>query len=118
MSIVGQLAVIFSIALAGEAVSALLPVAMPGSVLAMVIMFALLCLGVVREESISQVADFLVSHMAILFIPITVGVIEIYPMIRGRTLGIVLMCLATSALTFAATAGAAVLVLRLQRRGR
>lgn len=116
MSYVGQLALFFVVAFIGEAVSWVLPFAMPGSVIAMIILFIMLCLKIVIDKDVAPVADFFVNHMAILFIPLAVGLIDIYPMISGKALGILVLCVVTTILTLFATVGAALLVMRLQGR--
>lgn len=116
MKILMQIGVIFMVCLVGEAVSQALPVSFPGSVMAMVLMFACLSLGVIKLEQVEGVADFLVTNMAFLFIPLGVGIHESYPLLEGRVGDVMLICFATLVLTFGAAAFAAGAVLRLQAR--
>lgn len=116
MKITSQMAIVFSVALAGEVISDVIPVALPGSVLGMVIMYALLCFKVIKVEKIGKVSDFLVMNMAILFIPLAVGIVEVYPLVREQVWGVGIMCVVTTIMTFLATLGSAMLVMRYQNR--
>ncbi len=49
---------------------------LPGNVVGVVALFALLCLGVLKLEHLSDAADFLLRHLVFFFIPITVGLME------------------------------------------
>jgi holin-like protein len=51
-------------------------VPVPGNVLGVVVLFTLLCLGVVKLDHVARAADFLLKHLVFFFIPITVGLIE------------------------------------------
>ncbi len=48
----------------------------PGNVVGMVLLFCLLCLGVIRLEYIQEAADFLLKHMLFFFIPLAVGLMN------------------------------------------
>lgn len=114
MKILMQLAIIFIVCLVGEAVADALPLPFPGSVMAMVVMFSLLYVGVVKLERIERVADFLVSNMAFLFIPLGVGIHNSYELIAGQVGRVLLVCAVSTVVTFGAAALAAGAVIRLQ----
>lgn len=48
----------------------------PGSVLGMLVLFLLLCAGIIKEEWLSAAAQPLLKHLAFFFIPIAVGLME------------------------------------------
>lgn len=48
----------------------------PGNVLGIVLLFCLLCFGVIKEEHISQGANFLLKHMVFFFVPIAAGLMD------------------------------------------
>ena len=66
----------------GEVVSILSGRFVPGSVAGMVLLFAALCLGIVKSESIRTVATFLTDNMTIFFVPAFVGVIDQWGIIK------------------------------------
>lgn len=59
---------------------------MPGSVIGMVLMFAALCLGLVKADWIRQSADFLTKNMTIFFIPSAIGIMEEWGIIKANIL--------------------------------
>ena len=109
-----QLALIFIICLVGEAIAGALPLPFPGSVMAMVVMFALLYAGAVKLDRIEQVADFLVANMAFLFIPLGVGIHNSYSLIASQIGRVLIVCFVSTVVTFGAAALAAGAVIRLQ----
>ena len=76
MNVMGELALIFGISLAGEGVAALLPVSFPASVISMILLMVLLLTGAVKERQIQSVSHFLIANMAFFFIPSLVGTME------------------------------------------
>lgn len=50
----------------------------PGNILGIIVLFALLCCGVFREQWIDTAAPFLLKHMIFFFVPLTVGLMDCY----------------------------------------
>ncbi len=48
----------------------------PGNVVGVLLLFTLLCLGVIRLEHVQEAADFLLRHLVFFFIPIAVGLMN------------------------------------------
>lgn len=69
MKIIIQITIIFSICWVSQMIEALLPIAFPASVIAMVLLLLLLLSGVLRVDHIREKSDFLLSNMAFFFIP-------------------------------------------------
>lgn len=118
MKIICQIAVIFTICWVGQMVEALLPFPFPASVLAMVLLFALLCLHAVRVDHIREKSDFLLGNMAFFFIPAGVSIINYFDLLRTAWLPLLVICLVTTVLTFAATAYSVRLTRYLMNRRR
>lgn len=118
MKIIRQTAVLFGICLAAEAVSGLLPFSMPGSVIGMLLMTCLFAGGVLKEEAVGELADGLLEVMAMLFVPVGVGVLEELGAVRGELVPILLVILAGTAVTFLGSYLTADLVIRLRERRR
>jgi holin-like protein len=74
---------------AGNAVSALLHLPLPGSVLGMVMLAAALHLRLIRPEWVKPAADVLIRHMSLLYIPPGVGVMAYFGLIRREWLPLV-----------------------------
>lgn len=69
-----------------------------GNIIGMLLLFALLCAGVVKGETVRPAAKFLLGTMALFFIPFGVGLIESYEVIMDN---IVAIAVATVVSTFA-----------------
>ena len=64
MEILLQLCIILGACLAGELIAAVLPFAFPSSVIAMLLLLALLLLGFLKEKQVQTVGDFLLKTWA------------------------------------------------------
>ena len=96
----------------------LLPIPFPGSVIAMVLLFILLCAGAVRKRRIEAITDFLLKNMSLMFIPPTVSIIGYLDVLGEVFVPFVLICLITTVLTFLATAYSVKLVIFLINRNK
>jgi Putative effector of murein hydrolase LrgA len=99
-----QIGLVFGVCLVGQAISVFLPIAVPGSVISMVLLFLLLVLKIVKVEHIRQKADFLLQNMAFFFIPAGVGILANYDAVKDHVLPLLAVIVITSILTFGATA--------------
>ena len=72
----GQLALLWGIYLLSDTLVALTALPVPANVLGILILFSLLCLGVIRVEQVEGMADFLLKHLVFFFIPIVAGLME------------------------------------------
>ena len=110
-----QIGIVFGICLVGEGIAAILPFAFPASVLSMLLLFVLLLCGVLKVEHIREKGDFLLKNMAFFFIPSGVALLEQVDFLKGKIMILLLICLITMVLTFAATAFTVRLVSRWQK---
>lgn len=76
MKIIKQLSWIFLFSLIGEVLSILIAsfIAIPGSVIGLVLLFLALQLNVLKVEQVDEVGTWLTSNMGIFFVPAGVGV--------------------------------------------
>ena len=116
MKLMVQVGIVFGVCLIGQAISAFLPIAVPGSVLSMVVLFLILALGIVKVDHIRLKADFLLKNMAFFFIPAGVGIIADFSKIRGSILPLLAVIVLTTIITFAVTAFTVRGVMELQNR--
>ena len=75
MKIINQLSWIFLFSLIGEVLSILIAsfIAIPGSVIGLVLLFLALQLNVLKVEQVDEVGTWLTSNMGIFFVPAGVG---------------------------------------------
>lgn len=103
MNILKQLCTIFILCLFGELISALLPFAFPASVISLILIFLLLFFKAVKPEKIADVSDYLLSTMALFFVPAGVAIIEKFDLIKSSLLPLCVITIVTTILTFAVT---------------
>ena len=101
MNYLSQFLIITTFSLIGEILHRLIPVPIPASVYGIVLLFAALCLGSVKLKQIREVGGFLRSILPLLFVSPVVGILENWAVIKDSVLAILLLAVATTALTFA-----------------
>ncbi|WP_455538119.1 CidA/LrgA family protein [Terrisporobacter sp.] len=92
MKIFNQLGIIFGIWAVGELISSLISnvITMPGTIIGMILLFILLKLNIMKEETIQDVADFLLGNMAIFFVPAGVSLINSLGLIQDNMMVLLL----------------------------
>ena len=78
-----QLGVLLACCVGGSLLSLLLRGLLPGNVLGLTLLLALLIFGAVRLHHVESVADFLLQNMAFFFLPAMLGVLEIWNDIKS-----------------------------------
>ncbi|MCL6617230.1 MAG: CidA/LrgA family holin-like protein, partial [Anoxybacillus ayderensis] len=79
-----QIGVLYMLYIFGSIIQQLLHIPIPGSMIGMLLLFLLLMTGMVKEEWISRGANMLLSHLTLLFIPATVGIIDYVELFLGK----------------------------------
>ena len=118
MRILTQMALILAVGFAGLAISMLLPIPLPGSIVGMLLLLLLLLLKVIQLKHIKDVSDFFLRNMGVFFVPACVALVEHFGILQDKLFAFVLVCVISTIVTFAATAGAVSLVIRLQRASK
>ncbi len=119
MKIFNQMGIILGIWACGEFVSSLLSSIMkiPGTILGMIILFLLLQFKIIKEETIKEVADFLLGNMAIFFVPAGVSLINSLGLISDNLLVLTLCCtVGTMIIMIAAGKAVDIMIERKSRR--
>ena len=113
MKIIKQFGIIFSLCWLATVIEGLLPIAFPASVIAMLLLLVCLLAGVLKIDHIREKSDFLLANMAFFFIPAGVNVINYLDILKKNWLPLLLICVITTVVTFAATAYSVRLAMRL-----
>ncbi len=111
-----QFGVLCALYYAGDLMSRLARVPVPGSVIGLLLLLILLRTRVLREQHVGEAADFLVKIMPVLFLPITAGLLASYGLISAHIVGFLTVTLVSTVAVFAATGLAAQGVIRHARR--
>jgi len=77
---------------AGIAIAALLPITIPGSIIGMLILFILLSLQILPAKWVKPSCHLLIRYMALLFVPIGVGVMQYVDVIKQQFGPVVVSC--------------------------
>ena len=116
MNIMAQAAIIFGVCLISEGIAALLPLAFPASVIALLLLGLLLFTKILKPEHIQRLSGFLVANMAFFFLPSCVGVMEHAPAILRQLLPFLLISFLTTPLVYFVTSWVVQLLIRRARR--
>ena len=93
MKIFNQLGIVLIIGLVGELISSLISsvILIPSSVVGMILLFTLLQFKVLKLERIETISDFLLSNMAIFFVPAGVSLITSVDIIKENILSLIVI---------------------------
>lgn len=73
MKLIRELSIILVICFIGELIHRFLIISIPGSVIGMLLLLSILCIGIIDVKSIEATSEFLLKHLAFFFIPAAVG---------------------------------------------
>ncbi len=106
MKLLRQFGFILIICYVGEIMKKVFSLALPGSIIGMIILFILLYTKLVKLDSLKEISDFLMDHLAFFFIPAGVGLLaymgvlkKSWPVILGISLITTILVAATTGLT-------------------
>ena len=94
---VAQIGVLFAISELGYALAAWVDIPLPGNMLGMVLLFAMLASGVVKPAWIESGATLLLKHLAFFFVPIAVGLMSLADVLRASGWALIVILLTSAA---------------------
>ncbi|MGG4488654.1 CidA/LrgA family holin-like protein [Metabacillus idriensis] len=104
MKIVIQIACLYFFYLAGVFIQQSLQLSMPGSIIGMFLLFFCLSLKIIRLPLLKAGSSMLLSHLSLLFIPATVGLIDHFDLFSGKGIISALVALFSTALVMISSA--------------
>ncbi len=108
-----QFGIIACVSFIGELLNTILPFPIPASVYGLVLMVLLLMTGLIKLEMIQETADYLISVMAIFFLPSSVSLMVNLDVMKGSILQLFLMCVVSTVVVTAVTGLVAQWVMKL-----
>lgn len=117
MKILKQLAIIFGICLGCDIFAWVLPVSLPGNVIAIIVIFLLLAFKFMKESSIQETGDFLLKNMTFFFIPSGTAIIEKFGFLEGKIIDLIIISIISTLITFLVTYYTVYAVIKLQQKG-
>nr|WP_318380993.1 CidA/LrgA family protein [uncultured Enterobacter sp.] len=91
---------IYACLYAGIFIASLLPIAIPGSIIGMLVMFVLLALQILPAKWVNPGCYLLIRYMALLFVPIGVGVMQYYDVLIAQFGPVVVSCAVSTLVVF------------------
>ena len=83
---------IYACLYAGIFISSLLPITIPGSIIGMLLLFVLLGLHILPAKWVNPGCYVLIRYMALLFVPIGVGVMQYFALLSAQFGPVVVSC--------------------------
>ncbi|MET0017663.1 CidA/LrgA family protein [Oscillibacter sp.] len=119
MKILKQVGILFGLCWVSMYIEKLLPFTFPSSVIALIILLILLLIRVVKVDHVREKSDFLLGNLPFFFIPATTGIIQYKEIFLRNGTAFLVICVVSMVITFAVTAWAVQLTMRLiDRRNR
>ncbi|HEY4538177.1 MAG TPA: CidA/LrgA family protein [Erysipelothrix sp.] len=103
MHIILQVLIIFLYSFIGDIISSAFNLPVPGSIIGLLLLFLSLEIGLIKLSDINTVGKFLQKNMAILFVPLTVGMMNYYEIIKLNALALLVIILISTTITYFAT---------------
>lgn len=103
--------------MAGELLKALLPLPVPAGVYGLFLLLAGLCSGIVKLESVEDTGNFLLDIMPLMFIPVTVGLMEDYPVFKTAAVPIVAISAVSTVIVMVITGKVTQLLMAVMKKG-
>ncbi|AHY14102.1 MULTISPECIES: CidA/LrgA family protein [Citrobacter] len=91
---------IYACLYAGIFIASLLPITIPGSIIGMLILFVLLALQVLPAKWVNPGCYVLIRYMALLFVPIGVGIMQYFDLLRAQFGPVVVSCTISTLVVF------------------
>ena len=119
MKILKQFGIIFGVCWISIVIEHYLPFSFPASVIGMILLLLCLLTGVLKIEHVQEKADFLLGNMAFFFVPAGVSIINYFDVLKSSIIPLIVICVVSTVITFAATAYSVTLTVRLleKRKG-
>ena len=111
-----QAAILFLICLLGEAIVSLFSLSFPSSVIAMILLFVLLLVGIIKRENVQEMIRFLQQNMSLFFIPSGVAIMNNISYLSQNLAAFLIICVISTIVTFAATAYTVQFVSKMMNR--
>lgn len=115
-----QISILYLIYWIGTLIQGLLHTSIPGSIIGMILLFILLQTKVVKEKWLGDGAQFLITYLALLFVPATVGIMDYLPFFKGKGFVTVAIALLSTFLVMviSSVVGEKIAVRKQQKQGK
>ncbi|WLR50284.1 CidA/LrgA family holin-like protein [Bacillus tianshenii] len=112
-----QIAFLFGFYFIGTWIQEALNLFIPGSIIGMLLLFTMLKAKIIKLHWIESGASFLLSHLPLLFIPVTVGIMDYFSLFKGKGALSLLVVFLSTVLVMITSAYASQWIALRQERG-
>ena len=85
MRLLLEIGIIFGLCLVGEGIAMILPLPIPGNIIAMLVLLVCLLVKWLKPRHIEHVSQFLLQNMAFFFIPASIGILKNFDRIDRKS---------------------------------
>lgn len=100
MKILRQFGIIFGIYWLSQCIEAILPFSFPASVIGLLVMLLLLLPGILKADSIREVAEFLTGNLTFFLLPVVSSTMNYLDLIGANLVPFFLICTVSTFVTF------------------
>jgi|SRR5690625_1428636 len=104
MKIIYQLFIILLFTFLGDLISLILPFNMPGAIIGLLLLFLFLILKIIKVEQIFDVSFWLQKNMSFLFIPLSVGIMKYFDILKLKWFEFLVITVLSTIITLIITA--------------
>lgn len=115
MRYIKQILIIIIISFIGELLNYFIPLPVPGSIYGMILLFILLCSGMVKIHQIEETAKFLIDIMPMLFVPSAVGIMSQFDQLKSIWIEIIVITIITTFIVMGITGLTTQAIIRLKK---
>ena len=116
MNFIKQFGIILVVTFVGEVLRYFIPLPVPASIYALIIMVIALQTKIIRLDQIKETGDFLIKIMPMMFIPAAVGLLASWEALKNIWVPIIIITVATTVLVMGVTGKMTQCVIRLEKR--
>ena len=117
MNKLGQFSIILAILYIGEFFQTKFNLPIPGTILGLILLFALMALKILKLKWVEGVGDVLLSNLSLLFVPAGIDIIKHLDIFKGQILNLFIV-IATSTIIVMVVTGKVMELLDKDREGR
>ncbi|WP_162163894.1 CidA/LrgA family protein [Acholeplasma hippikon] len=103
MKILFQIFILMLFTFLGELIASVLPFNFPGSLIGLLLLFISLLFGLIKPSHLKEVSSFLQKYMAFLFVPLCVGLMRYFELIKLHWIEIILVLVVSTLITLITT---------------
>ncbi len=118
MKYLKQFFIIIAISFAGEILNYLIPLPIPASIYGIVILFTLLCTGIVKVKDVKEVSQFLITIMPVMFVPPAAGLLDAWGIVQSGLVQYLILTLISTIVVMAVSGIITQLFIRHDKKKR